>query len=278
MPGPVKTRSRLSPTTLGVALFACAAGAAGTVLAVPRPVAPSERPGLVLDPRAIVRIVAADVRDARSAPDDPASRGVAMLVHVQNEAETHPLDSPDEFRERVARIRETAFAVHTAHGDHGLVQLRAVALAELESVAGHADVPEERRDRILGSFPDVLEHYGVTRRGVLVAPRFVMRTLYKARWNALLQLEPAWQLAPVERRAFHGWLALCAPEVAPADRMGALGGYAAAGGTRAVEAGAIIAWQAADFQRAEERLGRAYVATGSVRLRNYQLAAALEAR
>lgn len=232
----------------------------------------------MLDPRQVARVVAGDVRDARQAPTDGAARGLQRLVHEQNDAETQPLGSPEGLRAHMRLVREAARDVFAAHGEDGMVRLRAVALAELESVARGEHVDEARRDRVLGSFPDLLEHYGVTTRGKLAAPRFVMRTLYKARWNAIVQLDPTFRLAPVELRAYHGWLALCAPEVAPADRAAALDRYARVGGTRVGEARAVLAWQAADFDRADELFGAAYLATGSVRMRDHQLAAEMEAR
>src|SRR5262245_3483637 len=94
----VKTRTAVSPATLGAVLLLCAAGASVTMLLASRPVAVRERPGLVLDPRQVERVAREDVRDGRDAPRDAAARGLDALVHAQNEAETQPLGSPDELR------------------------------------------------------------------------------------------------------------------------------------------------------------------------------------
>lgn len=259
---------------LGIALLACGAGASGTVLALPRAVAPRELPGLVLAPDQIARVVADDERLARSAPTDEVARTLEELVETQALAEVGSGETPDEAQARLTRLANAAVAVERAHGESALVALRAKSVAEFEHVLS-ARLRGTERDRVLGSFPRAVERYDVTKRGRLRAPRFVLRTLWKARWNSVCQLVPTWHLAPVERRAFHGWLALGADSAALTDRAGALEAYAAAGGVRADEARAGLAWRAGDGARAEELYGAMLTRTGSLRFRNHMRAARL---
>jgi hypothetical protein len=263
-----------SPTLLGLALLACGAGASGTVLALPRAVAPRELPGLVLSPAQIASVIADDERLARTAPTDEVARRLEELVEAQALAEVGSGETPDEARDRLTHLANAAVAVERAHGERGVVALRAKSVADFERVV-RTHARGEERDRVLGSFPRTVERYDVTKRGRLRAPRFVLRTLYKARWNAVCQLVATWQLAPVELRAFHGWLALGADSAALADRAAALESYAAAGGVRVTEARAGLAWRGGDGARAEELYGQVLTATSSLRFRNHLRAARL---
>ncbi len=268
------TPRRLSPTRLGVILFAAAVGAAGTLLALPRAVEPRELPGLVLDPAQIARVQADDARAASRAPTDATAGALTELVAAQGLAEVGTGETPNDARERFVRLGNAALGVERAHGEAGVLALRARAVADFERVLA-TRARGEARDRVVGSFPRTVERYGVTRAGRLRAPRFVLRTLYKARWNSVCQLAATWQLAPVERRAFHGWLALGADTAAPAERAAALDAYAAAGGVRSGEARAGLTWLAGDLQRAEELYGETLARTGSLRFRNHLRAARL---
>jgi len=267
---------RLSPTLLGATLLACACGAAGTVLALPRAVAPRELPGLVLAPAQIDAVIAADARLARSASSDEAARALEELVEAQALAEVGSGETPDEARMRLTRLANGAAAVERAHGVDALLALRARAVLDFERVL-RTRVRGVERDRVLGSFPRAVERYDVTKRGRLRAPRFVLRTLFKARWNSVCQLAATWRLAPVELRAFHGWLALGADSAALTDRSAALDAYAAAGGVRVDEARAALAWRGGDGERAEELYGEVLTQTGSLRFRNHLRAARLAA-
>lgn len=259
---------------LGITLLACGVGASGTVLALPRAVAPRELPGLVLSPEQVARVVAEDERAARSAPTDEVARTLEELIETQALAEMGSGETPDEAAQRMTRLANATAAVERTHGEAGLVALRAKSIAEFEHVL-RTRARGTERDRVLGSFPRAVERYDVTKRGRLRAPRFVLRTLWKARWTAVCQLAPTWRLAPVELRAFHGWLALGAESAALTDRVTALEAYAAAGGVRADEARAGLAWRAGDGARAEELYGAVLARTGSLRIRNHLRAARL---
>ena len=265
---------QLSPTVLALALLACGVGAAGTVLALPRAVAPRELPGLVLSPAQLAAVVAEDERLARTAPTDDLARRLEELVATQALAEVGAGETPDEARDRLTRLANAAAAVDRAHGIDAVAALRAKSVLEFEQVL-RSRARGEERDRVLGSFPRTVERYDVTKHGRLRAPRFVLRTLYKARWNSVCQLVATWRLTPVELRAFHGWLALGADSAAQADRAAAVEAYAAAGGVRANEARAGLAWRGGDGARAEELYGQELTRTGSLRFRNHLRAARL---
>jgi hypothetical protein len=273
----VKTApQRLSPTRLGVFLLVAAIGAGGTLLAFPRAVEPRELPGLVLDPAQIARVQADDARRAAAAPGDATADALTELVAAQGLAEVGTGETPEEARERFTKLANAALGVERAHGEAGVLALRAKAVLDFEHVLA-TRARGEARDRVLGSFPRTVERYDVTRAGRLRAPRFVLRTLYKSRWNAVCQLAATWQLTPVELRAFHGWLALGAESAAPAQRVAALEAYAAAGGVRSREARAGLAWLAGDLRLAEELYGEALIRTESLRFRNHLRAARLAA-
>lgn len=264
----------ISPTILGLVLLVCAVGASGTVLALPRAIAPRELPGLVLSPAQVARVVDADERAARTAPRDEGARRLQELIEAQALAEVGSGETPDEARARLTRLANAVVAVERAHGQSAVVALRAKSVADFERVL-RTRARGEERDRVFGSFPRAVERYDVTKRGRLHAPRFVLRTLWKARWNSVCQLAPTWRFAPVELRAFHGWLALGAESAALMDRAAALSAYAAAGGVRANEARAGLAWRAGDGARAEELYGEVLTQTRSLRIRNHLRAARL---
>lgn len=269
----VPTKKGPSATFLGSALLVVACASAITVLAVPRPVAPTELPPLVLSASDVNRVLREDERLAHTAPDDLHARALVTLMHAQGQAEVTPGETPADAMQRESNLRAVVNDVRASSGESGLKALRASAVQELLAVfERHEDDLET--DRVLGSFPRILERYGLTVDGRLVAPIFVVRTLYKARWNSICRLEPTYALTNVEKRAFYGWLALAAHGAPPRERAVALTNYQRAGGIRGEEALGVLAYTDHEFSRAEEIFRHSYVTTRNVRYRNHALAAA----
>jgi hypothetical protein len=265
---------RVSDTFLGAALLIVASASAITVLAVPRPVPPHELPSLVLSETLVRNVVRTDEADAARVPSDVHARALISLIHAQGEAEASPGESPEDAARRESNLRAVVNDVRASSGEAGLKALRALAVGELvRALERHENDLES--DRVLGSFPIIMERYGLTVEGRLRAPIFVVRTLYKARWNSICRLAPTYALTSVEERAFYGWLALSAHNAPMGERAAALQNYRKHGGVRGEEALAGLMFASQHFDRAEELFQHAYARTQNVRLRNHALASSV---
>jgi len=264
----VKSRQvTASGTRLIVASMAAACAA--VLLALPQAVFPREGPGLALDPLAVREVVR---REERLGPVSGAEVDrLAELYAAQGRAETSEGERREEFEARMQALTEAVAALRAAKGDEAIAALRAEALRALEpALAGALDPAEEQA--VLGSFPRMLERYGAMRGGRLVAPFFVARTLYKARWNGIHRLPLTDGFAPIERQAYYGWLALHAHDAPATRRLAALEAYAEAGGAGAAEARAYFAALAGRPAEAAVRYGELWEQRGDLRARNHALA------
>ena len=117
--------------------------------------------------------------------------------------------------------------------------LRAKAALQLED-ALELRLEGKRAKQVIGAFNSLLERERASMDGYLVAPRFVVRTLYKARWNILAGLAPDHAFERIERRAFYGWQALHSETEPLPKRMAALHEYGLAGGDHVEEALGIL--------------------------------------
>jgi hypothetical protein len=122
---------------------------------------------------------------------------------------------------------------------------------------------------VLGVFPEAIARHRATRNGDEVAPHFVLRTLYKARWNLAMGLATDHAFTPVEGRAYHGWLALHADNLGPGMRSKALLAYGRAGGRYVPEAQGVLAFLGQDYAQAVAALTLAYQTSPSLRVRNW---------
>ncbi|MFW6085963.1 MAG: hypothetical protein ACODAG_02065 [Myxococcota bacterium] len=240
-------------------------------MVVPRAVPPSEPPSLTLDRKAVAAVLAADRRAASQAPKSEAVLGLERLLAAQGRAEVGPGESPRAFQERQAALSEAADRVRRTHGDGALPALRARATGRL-AAASAGTLEPKARDGLLGSFPKMLERYGLVVGGERIAPFFVERTLFKARWNTLVHRPPTDGFARAEARAYWGWLALHAGGADVQMRVAALDHYEAADGTRVNEARAVLAHRAGRSTEAARWLDRAVSRHGGLRLRNHALA------
>lgn len=216
-------------------------------------------------------VLASDRRAADQCPRSEAVLGLERLLAAQGRAEVGPGESAEAFQERQAALSEAADRVRRTHGHDALPALRARDTGRLEAALAGA-LEAETRDALLGSFPRMLERYGLVVGGERIAPFFVTRTLFKARWNALVHLPPTDGFARSELRAYWGWLALHSSGADVALREAALDRYAAAGGERVNEARAVLAHRAGHPSEAARWLDRAVSRHGGLRLRNHALA------
>jgi hypothetical protein len=261
--------------------FACAV-ACGLVLALlPRAVAPNELPALTLSAAEVAQVLSEDARRAASAPSSDTALELTRMFLDFGGSEIAALEDAQLSSQRRRAMHHAFDRVVAAHGQAGALALREQALAKFES-ALDLELPAAQTKALLGLFPNALEQHFATRDGVELAPHFVMRTLYKARWNRMNALDVDWGFARVERVAYFGWMGLHAQNLPLAARRSALQKYAAAGGPHADEAVGVLAFLDRDYPQAVEALTRANAHEPGLRLRNYlsgaQVAAALSGR
>jgi hypothetical protein len=237
---------------------------------LPRAVPVVEPPSLTLDRTEARRVRERDRSLAEAAPRSEATRALERLIREQNLAEVGAGEPAGTFDARRLELARAVERVRADHGVDGLEALRAVA-AEGVDRALDGGMASGEQDALLGSFPRVGARYGLWHDGHRLAPRFVVRTLFKARWNALVGLEPTEKLAPAEELAYWGWLALHAPVADVTRREEALVRYGALGSKGVHEAQAWMAHRAGRPAEAARWMALAHEANGGVRLRNHTL-------
>lgn len=256
------------------ALFVLTAACILILCSIPRALAPSETPTLLLDRAKTAAVVSAD-RAAR-APDTEAARELDKLFLEFGALENHTLEkgpTPKVLAQLLAAAYEK---VKRESGEPGVLAVRSAAVERLEAALA-LRLPDAETERVLGLFPEALGKYAVTRNGFEIAPHFVMRTLYKSRWNLAMGLEAEFKFQPVENEAYYGWLALHSSNLSPGARMLALQRYSAAGGGQIAEARGVLAFMSHDFKQAADVLDQAYRESSSLRIRNWQRGAQVAA-
>lgn len=253
---------------LGLLGLLAVAAAAGTLLiSLPRAVEPNELPSLILDAAKVEAQLELDARHAR-APSTPEAEQLSDLFHSLGATEVVTLSNAALADQRRRTLHGLYVALRDKAGQEAVLQLRARAVAKLEA-AFNGEITGPEMKGWLGVFPNVLQTYRATRDGLEIAPHFVVRTLYKARWNRLCNLAAETDLSPIERQAYFGWIGLHATNVAVLERRQALLGYAAAGGEHADQAQGVLAYLDHDYAAAAQAFERAYAEHPNLRLRNY---------
>lgn len=265
--GLVTRLSSLSPAAGALLLFVVVLGCAGFLLAIPRGVAWTEAPSLVLPPDAVRAALAADRELAERAPETAAAQNLDRLwleLGRANRGGYEPMP------ERLARRRAMGLAytrVVKESGEAAALALRSAAAERLEAALDVQLAPELARD-VLGDFALMLEGEGCARDGELIAPRFVARTLYKARWSLAFGLAPDHGFARAEKLAYYGWQSLHATRLPLEQRLRALAAYARAGGTHTNEAAGVLLHQSGQAEAAARAFSAAYDNRKTLRLRN----------
>ena len=255
-----------------IALFVLSTAFAGLTLARPRSVEPYEVPSLELSPSEVARAIAADEAAAKKAPHTPAAETLRALLAHQGEMELVGAEKFETYSKRREALAKGYAALASVLGESSALGLRAEAMNELDR-ALDLQLPLARAKIVVGSLGQMLEREGASNDGQLTAPRFVARTLFKARWNLLHGLRPAHRFERIEQQAYFGWEALHAERLPIPQRVEALGGYAKAGGQRVQEALGVLLYQHQEYQQAAIALHNAYKSDPSLRLRNYVLGA-----
>ena len=256
-----------SPVVMLYALWLLTVCCIILLVALPRALAPEQTPQLVLDRSAVAAVLAGDRRASATAPKTPLALELDLKFLELGAAEdrNEPSARTKLQRQWLARIHQRLVG---EAGEAASLGLRAAAMERLEAALSARLAADETR-RVLGVFPEAAAHHHATRNGDEVAPHFVLRTLYKARWNLAMGLAPDHAFAPVEGRAYHGWLALHADNLGPATRSKALLAYQRAGGRYVAEAQGVLAFLGQDYEQAVAVLTNAYQTTPSLRVRNW---------
>jgi len=265
-----RVKPRMTPSGARLIVVTVGACCVGLLIALPRPIEPTELPALRLDAAAVTEVRAA--RRAASAPESPQAALLRNLYLEQGRAEVNR-DTESALEVRRTRVDNAVAAFLEAHDEEALAALRNAMVAELPAALG-GDLEPEEEEGTLGSFPRILERYHAAVDGVVVAPDFVVETLYAARWNTIFHREPTDGFTDVEKQAYWGWLALRSR----ADmelRKSALEHFAEAGGSGAAEAAAVLAFHSGSPAQAAILFDRLYEGTGELRFRNHALAAQL---
>jgi hypothetical protein len=267
-----KQTQAVSETLATVVLSVLAAACAALLLAQPREVEPVELPSLSLPAGAVQAVMRADIEAARTAPHGATIDAYEALLEEQGQSEVRGTEAADSYIARRRELTNRYKSVQGAVGEKVALRLREKALQRFED-ALEMRLPLSRAKVILGAMTSVLAAEGASRDGYLVAPRFVVRTLYKARWNILAGLPADADFAPIERRAFYGWQALQSEHLTLQKRVEALHTYGLAGGDHVEEALGVLLFRLGDYKQSASALQVAYEREGSLRLRNYLLAA-----
>ena len=247
-------------------LFAVVVGCAAALLFQPRGVVWQETPNLVLPPDLVNAALAAEAKLAATLPSTEAAKQAdALWLELgHEEREGIPMHV------RAARSRSMASALRrlqSESGEQAVLALRAAAAERLEAALDLELDPKLAQD-VLGDFGLMLEGESCARGGELLAPRFVARTLYRARWNIAYGLTPTYAFSKIENRAYYGWQALHTRRLPITQRARALVEYARAGGTRTAEASGVMLFRNQQYLEAGQAFTEAYRRAGTLRLRN----------
>lgn len=267
---PPRGRARV---TAGAALVAVVVAPALLIAswsrAVPAP--PRELPPLILDAAEVRAQLEADAREASDAPEGEGAAERRRLYRELNVAEHEGRDPPGRAEDRRARLRAALARLVDEHGESTPARVRAADLALLEPALRGA-LPSGERVAELGGFVRMMERYDLARGGRQLAPRIVVRALFKARWNAIHGRELTEGLSAVERHAYWGWLAYGATAAPVERRLEALDRLGEAEGLSTAEARGVILFDAGRLTEAREAFERAWEDRPSFRLRNHALA------
>ncbi len=237
----------------------------------PAPAPPREVPPLVLDPHEVDAVRMSDATLSTAAPEGERASERRRLYREVNAAERLGTDPPGRGEARRLELERALADLVEAHGDEARATTRASDLGRLDH-ALRGEVSDAQRDADIGGFVAMMSRYELLRDGRQVAPRFVVRTLFAARWNVMHGLELTDGFSDAERRAYWGWLALRA-ESAPLElRLDALERYAEVGGSHVEEARGVLLYDAGRMDEAAEAFERAYAEIPTFRLRNHALA------
>lgn len=255
--------------------WVAAAALTGATLAIPQAVDPWEMPSLVLDRKAAADAIRFDRSLAAAAPNRPEAETVRSLFLEHGRAEANRPYPAREHDRRQAAIHHAIEALVAKEGPSALGTLRARAVEDFIRVFRKrgANARSDEEIGILGGFPEIEARYGLMQGNVVVAPELTVRSLYKARWNAIHRRAFTEGFSDIELQSYWGWLALHGWGQPLAKREEALLAFGDAGGAGVEEAAALFDLLGGRPDRAAASLRKLYDATGQLRLRNMGLGA-----
>jgi hypothetical protein len=265
--------ARSSPAFSTLMLFMVVIGCAGFLLWQPRRIALTQMPPLVLPAGPVREAIAAEAKAAAQAPTTEAAAQLDRLWLEAGRIERDGDEPLHRRRERWRRAHTLYEQVVKESGENGALALRALAVERLDDAIDLKLKPELARD-VMGDFALLLEREGCARGGELLAPRFIARILYKARWNISHELPPEHRFSSIEARAYFGWQSLHGDRLPLEQRMRALVEYQRHGGPRADEAAGVLLRKGGEAAAANAALTAAYRSSNALRLRNAALAEA----
>ena len=271
-----RTKLELPDTFAAIALLVLGSCCALLLLTQERRIGPRDLPSLRLPAADVAAAIADDQRRAAQAPTSKTAVELEALLHDLGEAETAVVEPAATHRARSEALAETLHRLVEEEGKDAGLALRARAVSRMEA-ALRLELPEEQIAGVMGAFAHTLQDSEVTRDGAIIGPHFVVRTLYKTRWNLAHGLPSPHAFSKVERLAYYGWLALHARRAALPLRLQALQPYADAGGQHVEQAAGVLLFAAQQYGTAGQVLQKAYEDDASVRLRNYTLGARVAA-
>lgn len=267
---------RIGQTASVWALLVIAPSCVLLLIAQPRPVVVTQQPFLQLDPVAVRRVMGADRALVARVGPTPEQKQLEALVAEDTLIQNEIAEAEDSFKKRRRALALQLGELVKQEGPDAPLAVRARAVERIEAALA-GDVPEAELPGVMGSFANQLQRHGVLREGRIVAPHFVVRSFYKARWNKLFALPTDHGLEPVERAALHGWLGLRSGGLSIDNRLRALQRYAEVGGRYALEAQGILLVQASDLELAVTALTEAQLRDGGLRVGNQLLGAQVSA-
>lgn len=256
-----------SPALSTLLLFVVVISCAGFLLWQPRRVALMQMPPLVLPAGPVRAAIIAEEKAAAAAPQTALAAQLDQLWLEGGRIERDGDEPQYSRRTRWRRAHRLYEKVVEESGEDAALALRAQAVERLDDAIDLKLKPELARD-VMGDFAVLLEAEGCARGGELLAPRFVVRLLYKARWNIGHELSPDHRLTSIEKRAYFGWQALHGDRLPGEQRMRALDEYRRHGGWRADEAAGVLLRKSQQAHMASGAFRAAYRSSPTLRLRN----------
>lgn len=263
---------RFSPDGGRLLIAVIAISCTSVILASPQPVAPGESPPLILDQGEVERVLREDRERAAEVPETEEFLRIARVYRSAGLAELGEPEAPRAGRERTVEMAEGIRAIAEEHGEEAVIALRA-RMTERAVRALKGELPAEDRRGLLGTFASIMERYSVIEEGRLIAPEFVLRALYKARWNGYMRLELTSGLEDIELEAYWGWLALAAHGIEVRRRLHALDSLEEVSEEEFPEARATLLFLSGEYSQSADIFDELYHRTGSLRYRNHALAA-----
>jgi hypothetical protein len=255
--------------------WVAAAAFVGATLAIPQAVDPWEMPSLMLDRAAVSDAIRFDQALAADAPDSPEAQTLRSLFLEHGRAEVNRPYPGREYDRRQAAIHRATGELLASGGPAAFDAMRAAAVEDFVRVFyERSDVARSDEEiAVLGGFPEIEKRYGLVLDGVVIAPELTVRTLYKARWNAIHRQPFVDGFSKIELQAYWGWFALHGWGQPLTKREEALFAFRDAGGAGTEEAAALFDVLGGRPDRAATSLQQLYAATGELRLRNMGLGA-----